>query len=181
MTRTRLTKGKKRSFEVRSLFFMDCDRSTTTPQTTNRAPLMKAQGMISESRSEERRETSFERTLPTAAVPQRPEGAFQSKWTRRSRPWNVTVETAVVASPPILETWLFPKTMQHDDPPNDRCDCIDGSISKLSGSINPTRLAGSTQGGSCGQGALMGSRILDSLVQSASGRGRSRGRPLLCV
>jgi len=158
MTRTKLTNGTKNSFTIRSGFSADSDYSIGT---AHRDPSSEAQGTHSESSHEGiRRVTSFERALSATAVDSQAGGAPQSKWTRKSRPWNVSDSTAVVASRSIREAWLSPDS---------------------TGSTQPETLARSSKGASCGQVAREGSRILDSPVQSASGRGRSRGRLLLFV
>ena len=174
MTRDQLTKETQNSFDIRNGFFTDTAYSTTvsTP-TSHRVPSEKSQGSRSENKHEgSRRVTSFERALPATAVASQPGGAPRSKWTRKSRPWNVTGSTAVVASPSIRDLWLFP------DSTGTRSSEVSG-VSRLAESLK--KLAGNFEGGSCGQVARKGSRILDSPVQSASGRGRSRGRLFLPI
>jgi len=158
MTRNELTNETRISFTIRSGCSTDSDVSAPTP---HRAPSLEFQGAHSESQAEvSRRTASAERALSATAVATHPEGAPLSKRTRKSRPWNVSDSTAVVASRSIREAWLSPDSI---------------------GITSPNQLARNSKGDSCGQVARKGSRILDSSVQSASGRGRSRGRPLLLL
>jgi hypothetical protein len=169
MERAELTKETKNSFDDRNGFFMDTAYSNFA-MPPHRAPSKKIQGSHSEDEREDlRRMSSPERALPATAVASQPGGAPRSKWTRKSRPWNVTGSTAVVASASIRELWLDPESTGTKP----------STIGE--GSEAPAKLARSFKGGSCGQVARKGSRILDSLVQSASGRGRSRGRLILPI
>lgn len=156
MEREELTEKSKNSFTFGSAFSAGHEDSSSTP---HRVPPSEVQGIRSEMKNEgARRVPSSERALSAAVVASYPEVASLSKWTRRSRPWNVSNSTAVATSQSIREIWF-----SSDDSTGPE-------------SLDP--VAGSSKGSSCGQVAREGSRILDSLVQSASGRGRSRGRLL---
>lgn len=141
-----------KAFEVRDVDSMEGDRSVAPPSRTSS---LECQGPHPGTPNEVRRQASLESALPTAAVDSHRGGALHSKCTRRSRPWNVSTPTAVVASPSIHETWLF----------TDRSSFEAAEIGES---------VGSSKGGSCGQGARQGSRILGSPVRRASGRGSSR-------
>ena len=118
----------------------------------------------------------------TATAAARPGGAFRCKGTRRSRPWNTTLPAVVVTSPSIQQRWLS----MEDATPNESwrperaadSDSADRPGAALDDSV---AMARGPQGDPCGQVARKGGRILDSPVRRASGRGSSRGRPLLCV
>jgi hypothetical protein len=155
MTRDELTNETRISFKFRSGFSTDSDVSTPPP---HRVASLELQGAHSESQAEvSGRTISAERVPSAAAVATHLGGAFTSKRTRKTRPWNVSDTTAVVASRSIREAWLLPDSV---------------------GITTPNQLARNSKGGSCDRVARKGSRILDSSVQSASGRGRSRDRPL---
>ena len=147
-------RGTKNSFEFWRGFSRDQEHSTITSLPNRRVPSLEVQGAHDRSPNEPKRLVgTLERDLSAAAITSHTGGASQSKWTRRSRPWNVTGSMAVVDSSSIRDDWLSPSA---------------------SGPAESLDLAGNLKGGSCGQVAHRGSRILDSPVQRASGRGRSR-------
>ena len=102
--RKKLTNGTKNSFEHRSVCSSGSPPSALDPR---RARPLERQGERSTPPREAVQTASFERVRSAAVVASRAGGASQSKWTRRSRPWNASMPTAVVALGSILKEWLF--------------------------------------------------------------------------
>jgi len=99
-----LTKESKNSVEDRSARSSGNAPSALDPRP---AYLLDRQGERSTPPQETLQTASFERVRPAAVVASREGGASLSKRTRRSRPWNSSMPTAVVASTSILKEWLF--------------------------------------------------------------------------
>jgi hypothetical protein len=102
--RKKLTNGTKNSFEHRSVCSSGSPPSALDPR---RARPLERQGERSIPPREAVQTASFERVRSAAVVASRAGGASQSKWTRRSRPWNASMPAAVVAPYSILTEWLF--------------------------------------------------------------------------
>jgi len=164
----------------------------------------------------------IEAVFPAAVVSARPGGASESKWTRRTRPWNASMQTTAVSPATLHETWLeteaprSPKSGPPDEtgaiarrsvprcPRSHRSPHVPHSLRGHPTMPLPPRalialrhgrwpgsrqaitdrrrivdFAGDAQGGPDGQAVRVDSRINGSPVQSASGRGRPRGRLML--
>ena len=189
MTRRELTKTTKNSFDSPNVLSKDEAASAPSP---HRDPSKEFQGARQDVHDgEEGHPIPFERVRSTMAVGSRAGGAPHSKWTRKSRPWNVSPPTAVVAFPSIRERWLTPSgastASDHASPSASTHAVADRGIAverriranQFSRSPHPGERARSALGGSCGQGTRKGSRILDSPVRCASGRGSSDRAMLL--
>ena len=68
------------------------------------------------------------RNLSTTVAAPQPGGAFQSKWTRRSRPWNASVPATVVASLVIETRQVGPPRLRPNHPPFSRSDWHDYGV-----------------------------------------------------
>ncbi len=158
----KLTNETRNSFEHQSVCSNGSAHSALDPR---RVCLLDRQGERSTPPREAGQTASFERVPPAAAVASREGGASQSKRTRRSRPWNVSMPTAVVASSSILKDWLFldesaPGAAGNTVPALDeenaivRNDGYGSANATTSGTTKPESLAGSSQGDPCGQVAL---------------------------
>jgi hypothetical protein len=157
-----ITNKTENSFEHRSVCFSGNAYSALGPR---RVGPLDRQGERSTPPREEAQTVSFERIPPATAVASREGGASPSKRTRRSRPWNASMPTAVATSSSILKEWLF-----LDEPAPDaggdrvptldkenaivRNDWYGSANAKTSGATKPESLAGSSQGDLCGQVAL---------------------------
>ena len=157
----KLTDEDRNSFEQQSVCSNGSAHSALDPR---RVCLLDRQGERSTPPREAGQTASFKRVPPAAAVASREGGASQSKRTRRSRPWNVSMPTAVVTSSSILKEWLFldesapstGNTIPALDEENAiaRNDWYGSANATTSGATKPESLAGSSQGDPCGQVAL---------------------------
>jgi hypothetical protein len=164
----------------------------------------------------------IEGVFPAAVVWALPGGASESKWTRRTRPWNASMQTTAVSPATLRETWLETEAPRSPEAgvPGDRGAINRRSVPRRPRSHRPPHIprslrghptvplppqalmalrhgrwpgsrgaisdhrriidfTGDAQGGPDGQAVRVGSRINGSPVQSASGRGRPRGRLML--
>lgn len=166
----RLTINNETSLEHRITCFgihtgSDLLRQNATESPPQRAWLSDHQGARSVA-------ARIERAWPATVVAPQTGGASQSKWTRKSRPWNASRPTTVAAS---------------DDRGRSSREAgverIDGLASEMQRSVEPTfsggeepeTMAGRPEGKPCNHAVRKGSRIHGSPVQTMSGRGRPGG------
>jgi hypothetical protein len=103
----KLTTTDRKSSDYRIVCSEYPSGSSNTPQPPQRAEVTDHQGA-------QFGRAQIGRIWPTTVVAPRKGGAPQSKWTRKTRPWNAMLKTAVVASieiekPHRDETGLMPK------------------------------------------------------------------------
>jgi hypothetical protein len=181
-----LTHSGQNSLEARSTRSND---SAEPDASQHRLRSLDRQGACSGPPRVSERLAPLERVLPATAAAGPPGGAPLAKRARRSRPWNVSQPAAVVAPVSIRDAWLSNEEAMPRPGligAEERClpasDRLDGPAHGTSfDSCESVTTAGTALGEPCDRVARKGNRILGSSVQRAFGRGRPRGRLLLCV
>ncbi len=87
----KLTTTEQESFDFRIACSVSHTGSPASHPHPQRAGATDLQGARFES-------AQIERYLPTTVAARQPGGAFHSKWTRKTRPWNASLSATVVAS-----------------------------------------------------------------------------------
>lgn len=147
----------------------DDQSSSTMPRTIGPLP---NRALESDLQGAQIRYTPIGKIWPTTIVAPCTGGASQSKWTRKTQPWNTMAETIVVASSPTDKSHV-----DHDElMPKRRCcrcgPCGLSALTMFSDFTKPEAIAGRIKGDSCDLVARKGSRIYGSSVRRAFGRGR---------